>query len=418
MSSSKRNIISASVQRQGGAALLVLMTGLLAVTGYVAVELNSANRYRQLQQQEITRSLAFAKNALIAYAVTYVDNYGHNTRGGVGRLPCPSRGRYGSPARSCGQNAIGYLPGVWNRNGKRIDIDHLEKFLDQDLWYGLSADFRYNPAFNVLNSDATENLLSVDGDEEVVALVIAPGPPLANQTRGSATASIADYLEGENADGDRKYSTSHAGNDRIVTITRSELMPLIERRVLGYARDWLQEYKSEFGYYPFAAPFGDPTGSCQEGLIRGVLPMQQGNCTGAPFGEWVSSFVPKGRALNQIWFGKYNWPDFIYYQLDENCTSSAAPDICDFYDDPPPSLSVNGVPTQVLLVSVGKAIPTELVPDGQLRLPEARQNSADLINYFDTPKLLTANLDYQLHNLNSVALSGSLSNDQYLVIQQ
>ena len=78
------------IHRQAGAALLVLVTALLAVTGYGLLQFSQANQQRLMHEREITRSLAAAKDALIAYAVTYVDHYGHNTRGGVGRLPCPS----------------------------------------------------------------------------------------------------------------------------------------------------------------------------------------------------------------------------------------------------------------------------------------------------------------------------------------
>lgn len=405
------------MQRQSGAALLVLITALLAATAYATLQLGSINRSRSVQQQEVTRSLAFAKNALISYAVTYVDNYGHNTRGGVGRLPCPSKSRYGSPASSCGQNAIGFLPGVWTRGGKRIDIDHLEKFLHRDLWYALSPDFRYNPAFNALNSNSAKNLLSVNNDDEVIAVVIAPGSPLANQSRVSGVFSVRDYLEGENADGDLSFSAALAGNDRLVTITRSELMPLVEKRALGFARDWLLEYKTTFGHFPYAAPFGDPLAECQQGLTRGKLPMLRGNCGDPPLGDLLSKFVPRGRSINQIWFARSGWQDLIFYQVDENCAPDAAFDACDLVEDPQ-SLVVNSLPTQVLLVSVGEAIATELLPHGQQRLTTNAANGVTMNNYFDTTELVNAHLDYDLSRLESAALSREMSNDQFLVIRE
>ncbi len=404
-----------SQKRQRGAVLLVLMTALLAATAYVTLQLTSTNRAKNHQQQEVTRSLAFAKNALLAYAVTYVDNYGHNTRGGVGRLPCPSTSRYGSPARSCGRNSIGFLPGVWSRGGKRIDIDHLERFLHKDLWYSVSADFRYNPAFNALNPDSTENLLNVNNNDEVIAVVLAPGPKLLNQSRVDGVFSVVGYLEGENADGDLVFTANQLSNDRMVTITRSELMPLIESRVLGYVRDWLVEYKVEFGHFPYAAPFNDPLGECQQGLLRGKLPMRQGNCSEAVLDEFVSQFVPNGRPLSQTWFASSSWPDFIYYQVDENCAPDAAADTCHLLSEPVHALQVNNLPTQVLLVSVGAAMATELVPDGQQR---AVTENLDMTNYFDTAELVSSYFDYDLRRLDSGVLSGELSNDQYLVIRE
>ena len=128
--------------------MIAMLCGVLLVTGVSMLSGHLAMSLKQQGQNEVTQSLARAKQALISYAVNYVDNYGHNSRGGVGRLPCPAVAPHSRPAMSCSENAIGFLPAVWNRKGKRIDIDHLEYFLDQNLWYAVSADFRYNPAFN------------------------------------------------------------------------------------------------------------------------------------------------------------------------------------------------------------------------------------------------------------------------------
>lgn len=395
------------------------MTTLLLVTGYTTLQLTSARYNKQQKQQEVTQSLALAKEALIGFAVNYVDNYGHNMRGGVGRLPCPSVEKYGSPAMRCGPDAIGFLPGVWKRGSKRIDIDHLEKFLNQDLLYALSADYRYNPSYNTLNPDTTGNLLTVNGDDQVVAVLLAPGEALQGQLRDGEALSIADFLEAENADGDTDFaSASGAGNDRLITITRAELLPLMERRVLGYVKDWLAEYKTIYGHYPYAARFGDDTGACEEGLLRGKIAMQRGSCSKETLGEFISQFVPKGRTINKIWFHNYRWSDFVYYHVDQNCTWASPAGLCDPADDPPLSLQVNDNPVQVLLVSVGEAIQTELVPAGQYRAaPADPEESIDMLNYFDTAELMSADLQYDLRRLDSLLMSGLSSNDQYLTIQ-
>ncbi len=414
MSNSKRIRQLQTLRLQNGAALLVLVTGLLAMTGYTLLQLTHANQQRFAHQQEITRSLAAAKNALIAYAVTYVDHYGHNTRGGVGRLPCPSGSRYGSPVGTCGPDAIGYLPGVWKRGKKQIDIDHLERFLDRDLWYSVSADYRFNPAFNPLNSNQSDYLLTVDGDDQVVAVIIAPGPPLPGQSRVGGAGAISDYLEGENADGDSVFRT--AGNDRLVTITRSELMPLIERRVLGFARDWLAEYRLQYGYYPFAAAFGDPDGACQNGLTRGRLPMRAGDCTEVPLGDLRSQFVPKGRTVSETWFGNYHWSDFIYYQSDPGCLPGAMDQQCTIADNL--VLKVNDRGAQVLLIGAGSAIATELLPMGQQRLRgNDEPGNEQMMHYFDTVSLLSSENVFDLRYMDSAVLSGSQSNDHYQVIR-
>ena len=407
-----------SGKRQTGAALLVLMTALLLVIGYATLQVVTAHEYKQRRQQEITNSLAFAKDALIGYAVNYVDNYGHNIRGGVGRLPCPSKTKYGSPASTCGSNSVGFLPGVWKRDGKWIDIDHLEKFLDQDLWYALSEDYRFNPSFNRLNSNSGENLLSVDNDDQVVAVIFAPGDAVKNQQRGGGVYSVKDYLESENADSDGVFSTvSDDSNDRLVTITRSELVPLMERRTLGYAKDWLLEYKAEYEHFPYAAPFGDADGACEEGLLKGKLAMERGNCSGESLGEFVSEHVPKNRSISQTWFQYNRWADLVFYHVDEKCTSKADITLCDGVDDPMSLLTVNNSPANALLVSVGQAIHTEYLQAVQLRDEPVSAELPDMVNYFDTAELLTAEINYDLQRLDSMLWSRVMSNDQYLVIR-
>ena len=77
-------------QHNRGAVLIVLLVALLAGSGLWLLEAGQANRQWQRHREATAESLGFAKEALIAYAVSYADNYGHNVRGGAGRLPCPS----------------------------------------------------------------------------------------------------------------------------------------------------------------------------------------------------------------------------------------------------------------------------------------------------------------------------------------
>ncbi|OED36803.1 hypothetical protein AB833_25680 [Chromatiales bacterium (ex Bugula neritina AB1)] len=358
------------------------------------------------QNKEQARAMAAAKAALIAYSVNYVDHYGHNIRGGVGRLPCPSRTRHGSPGLSCSGNSIGYLPTVWNRSGKRIEIDYLERFLGRDFWYAVSSEHRYNPSFNQLNSTSTDQLLAVDAIDDIVAVLIAPGNPVNQQDRATIPVSVVNYLEAENADGDTVFS-GHAGNDQVLPIRRSEIMPLIERRVLGYARDWLIEYKREFGFYPYAAMFGDESGDCQSGLLSGALAMQQGACVELAFGEFSSAVVPRSRLLNEIWFATSDWPSFIYYRVDEHCVGGAAPGLCDGVNDPPHALTVEGNPVEVLLVSAGAPIVT--IPSGSMQ--ERSNDPGALVHYLDSESLLDGDSAYSFPRLSE------LSNDQFLVIE-
>lgn len=404
--------------RNTGAVLIVLLVALLASSGMWLLELALANRQWQSHRQTTAESLAFAKEALIAYAVNYADNYGHNVRGGTGRLPCPATNTHSGPGLSCGKGKTGYLPAVWSRGKKRIDIDHVERFLDQDLWYSVSPGYRYNPSYNALNSDTDDDLISVDDVDQIVAVIIAPGPPLPGQNRLHASAGVTDYLEGDNADLDLQFSIVNAvggnrydkesnttGNDQLIWIRQSELLPLMELRVLGYVKQWLNEYFLKHGYFPYAAPFEDTNGDCQTGLTSGRLPMKQGNCAELPLEQFVSETVVKERTLGEIWFSGSNWPEFIYYQVDPQCTASGP--AADCLDVEALSLEVNGEPSKVLLANAGAAVESVVAGRLQSRSVESRA----LVEYFEVPDLLMEQRAISFDEF------GSPGNDQFVVIK-
>jgi len=133
------------VKSQRGVVLLVTMLVMLSATAFYYAK---TSLHRTHDKQEDLSALLAAKEALTAYAVNYVDNYGHNSRGGVGRLPCPALDRFSSPATYCGADNIGFLPSVWLRSQRTMEIDYRERFLDRDIRYAVAKDHRYNPSFN------------------------------------------------------------------------------------------------------------------------------------------------------------------------------------------------------------------------------------------------------------------------------
>lgn len=400
-----RNEIRQLVQfpaRQSGVALLVAMMALLAGSAFFLV-----NGHRSEKQNNRLESLLAAKQALIAYAVNYADNYGHNTRGGTGRLPCPALLRHSTPARSCGINAIGFLPTVWMRNSRLMEIDYLERFLGQNIWYAVSADHRFNPAFNPLNSYRGSQLLTVDSMQDVVAVLVAPGQPIGAQNRNAssvlpAASVISEFLEGENADIDSEYTVS-GQNDIVVAIRRAELLPLMERRVLGHVKEWLLEYKKTHGFYPYAAS-ADGGGECVPGSARGMLPSEAGTCGEVAFSDEHYSNIPQGRSLRKTWFHRYDWPGLVYYIVDKTCLPDRGVTDCDGINDPNRELTVDGQEVEVILVSVGPPIKTIPAAGMQVR------GTGDLVNYLDTSALLTNGVEFHTPTLSA------LSNDQLVYI--
>lgn len=257
-------------RRQHGVILLTLMLVILATGSYVLLKALNVAANNPGYDEAVTRAaLNEAKQALIGYSVSYPERTDSSDRG-PGRLPCPDyqfSDTSGDPelgsADSCSLGAdteTGLFP--WYT----IDSNEMRDGSGARLWYAVSDVHRSNVG-GVVNSETVDitTPMRVDGAaEDVVAVIIAPGPPLGSQARGSELSVIynpANYLEGENASrGDNVFISSSSGefNDQLVTITRHELTKAVEERVLGDAIAALNSYHAAYGAYPWLRDFGDP----------------------------------------------------------------------------------------------------------------------------------------------------------------
>jgi len=261
-----------NIPRQKGAVLLLFALLLIIGSTYTLVsKLSTETNFITRNSKETQDSLRLAKQALIAYALSFPE-IDATTPGdpinGPGYMPCPDINNNGSAGGTCsagGNTTIGRLPNV------SLDIPQLRDSSGARLWYVLSDNYRNSAGLEPLNSE-TEGQLSVDGVGDIVAIVIAPGAPIGNQNRNPADTNIAteiaNYLELANTsiapmdlnfisvDPDPTNFTDF--NDRLITITRQELMEAIEKRVLGEAKLVLETYKTTHGAYPWLTPFADP----------------------------------------------------------------------------------------------------------------------------------------------------------------
>jgi len=263
-----------NLSRQKGAVLLLFALLLLLGSTYSLVsKLNSETNYYTRQSKQTQESLRLAKQALIGYALTYPEEV--NPDAGPGYLPCPDRDNNGlvgtgtpggGSCSSGGNTTIGRFP------YKRLETPDLRDASGARLWYVLSDNYRNNPRREPLNSE-TAGQLTVDGKGDIVAVIIAPGAPIGNQNRNPADTNIlteiTNYLELANTsiapmdfnfisvDPDPTNFTDF--NDRLITITRKELMEKIEKRILGEVKTVLSGYKTAPQVaYPWLTPFVDP----------------------------------------------------------------------------------------------------------------------------------------------------------------
>ncbi len=236
-----------------GAALLAFMLALIAGSSWLL--LSDLNGHAQVYNRRAGSGLALnqAKRALLSYAMNYPD-LRDNPEKGPGFLPCPDRNNDGRPESNCAATTgttLGRLPFAI------LGLDDPRDSSGERLWYALSPDFRNTRSNHAVINSETPGQFSVDGARDVVAVVMAPGAPVAHQYRRPSN-NVADYLEGENTGvADGRFSTA-AGNDQVTVITRAELMAVVERRVLNEVRAVLARYRADHSAYPRPAPFADP----------------------------------------------------------------------------------------------------------------------------------------------------------------
>ena len=250
---------SVSARREAGAALLAFMLVVVVGAAFVLVSSLNANVRQYIRKEASTRALSEAKAALIGYALRYPETHPGE---GPGYLPCPDISNNGSAGGSCslaGGTTIGRLP--W----KTLETSELRDEAGQRLWYAISDNYKNNPkSLPRLNSEAPGNF-TVDGRSDIVAVIFAPGPPVASQDRAADPLDVANYLENDNANGDTAFVSRAAGefNDQLQVITRAELMGIVEQRVINQVRTVFKNYYTTYGAYPWLTSFADPKASFQ-----------------------------------------------------------------------------------------------------------------------------------------------------------
>ena len=300
---------------------------LLLFIGIAAVIYNFATRATEdIKKGNTTAAaLANARDALIGYAA------GNASQPGV--LPCPDSDNDGSADSPCGAlgvTAIGRLP--W----KTLGLESLRDGSAECLWYGVSANFKNSglsgPA--VVNSDSAGTLGVYDNNGTVIhaastvaAIIFAPGEGFSAQNRapaGSTTCGgnndAAAYLDSytvgattyNNATGSGTNSFIAAPadqtsqfNDKLLPLTTTALLSVVEMRVLRELRTALRTYRMNNGYFPGANPYG-ASYNCGYTTWQGRPPLNI-TVTCSAWANWGAELP--------AWFGTNNWQTVIYYAV-------------------------------------------------------------------------------------------------------
>lgn len=360
---------------QRGAALIVLLA-LVAIVGVALVlQVGYAAADRTDRDKKTALALGQARDALVARAAMDANR--------PGSLPCPDINNDGIADGVAGNCTayVGRLP--WST----LKLPDLRDGSGERLWYALSTNFRDNPTGGPINSD-TSGTLTVTGSAPangVIAIVFAPGDPVGTQVRDSANENnIANYLEGENANGDTTYSNapvSDTFNDRLLVITPNDLMPAVERRVAREAKVCLDAFSKQAGAnnrYPWAAPVTDVIAFADaSGTTFGRIPISLTNTRtdlSDPTLIWPNLVNVATPCFQTGSWWDY-WRELLFYQVSNAYEPGLGPPgAC-----PANCLTVNGVGSVVALVIVaGRTISAS--PDQSTR-PSLKSLAA---NYLET----------------------------------
>lgn len=219
---------------RGHVLILVVLASLLLAVGMMGQI--DHEKAQQTRSQRTSAALLQARQALLAYAVTYLDNAEHS--GEVfGYLPCPDRDGDGVADLVCGSAgalAVGLLP------YRTLGMPQIVDGYGHCLWYVVSGRFKNNAKSRPMNWDTRSDLTLIappavpshpdDADGGPAAVIIAPGPALiarASTDRYCHTlpdsSQWAAHIESLDAVNLRLTTGGGSDNDRLVWLTAREI---------------------------------------------------------------------------------------------------------------------------------------------------------------------------------------------------
>ena len=248
-------------KQKGAVLLLLLLVFLIAGTSMMLGTYNNRQETYMRQQAELITQMQQAKEALLAFAANSSVIY--NKHRGPGFFPCPdvSAPGEGNADDNCASDAVnlGHLPQYIDVAGDRIFFNSYYAAADQQFWYAVAPYFTYaddeaeadrtaaNRTSSTPAASALASRLTLNGTDNIVALIFAPGAPLDFQDRNANSVEVSNFLEGTNADADANFSSNTAAtpdtfNDQIIAITHDELMRYIGSNAANEIKRLLDEY--------------------------------------------------------------------------------------------------------------------------------------------------------------------------------
>ena len=247
---SKNELFRASGRHQRGVILLLMVSVLLLAGVSMLMRVLSNNEVSLEEGTNTTNALSKAKEALISYAVHYAD-YNGASSAGPGHLMCPDTNGNGAQNDPCPNAPIGRLPtSITVPSGDVYPVSSYYNDIGQQFWYTVSRNFLRLPTA-ALNTTSVGNL-TLDGRGGIAAILIAPEPANATQTRNNNNS--LNYLEAGNVAGPDFVTSDPLDpnnfDDRVIAITLSDIFSPVTARVAEVIRFQLDDFHAISGGYP------------------------------------------------------------------------------------------------------------------------------------------------------------------------
>lgn len=370
---------------QRGAVLLVGLIILMTAMAAGLIALFSQRMGEVRKEAQTAQTLALAKQGLLGYAWNAAwwnaaaRACATSTTAGCprpGDLPCPDMhsathvnvGTPGNDTGNCPANALGRLP--W----KTLGLPDLRDATGERLWYARSERFRTINRLSVatgagpLNPDTVFGQIAVYANNGsallhdpsagtgAVAILIAPGAPLLRLDNVLQNRSAADYLNaahyldcwgtgGCNVDDNANFAmnsatngfvsgpirttTEIAVNDRILTVSRDEMLAGMTRAVANNVAMALDEFYSANWFMPSPADFNNQNclGSASltgcisaSNVLAGRIPAQFNVSPSLwPVSKEAKILLPP----NTRWFQQNGWREYVYYAVAPTCANDS-----------------------------------------------------------------------------------------------
>lgn len=280
-------------RQQGYVLLALLLVLLIAGSSVLLGGFNNRQQLVNTRHAESLYQLTQAKEALLAFAANSARLYDNNR--GPGYLPCPDITGDGFPneGEDCDSDEplAGRLPNAVDTGTTIFRITAADSDAESRFWYVVAPRHVYHSEEDALrlarwrssaqNPEASLRL-TLDGNSNYVALLIAPGEVLDFQERIGNQNVFAAYVESALPTSPFSFTSTSANpanhNDIVLGITHDEYMRKVGPALAGSIKELLQDTYEVDSVYP--------EGKTADG-INGVDPEFLSIATGMP--AWMST---------------------------------------------------------------------------------------------------------------------------------